>query len=166
MHFPQGRGCGMCQAVFQFQECLQASSTTQHNPGGSVCASKCCFWQLDNSGHKWPAGHVAEQLWGFGSSSTVTEISSSTPAGIEATAALLASTGEIFGLCCSNQAKVWGELSARCDGVCQSRDGFQTQERQGKGAKHSVMCKHYMYSVFIWALTVLVHSLPASRRNR
>lgn len=74
VHFPQGRGCGMYQAVFRFQEGLQASSSPQHSPGGSVCASKGCIWQLDNSGHKRLAGHVAEQLWGFGSSSTVTEI--------------------------------------------------------------------------------------------
>lgn len=84
----------------------------------------------------------------FGSSSKVTEIPSFTPDGTERTAPLLGSTGEIFRLCCSNQAKVWGELSARCDGGCQSRNGFQTHERQEKGAKHSMMCKPYMVSVF------------------
>lgn len=85
----------------------------------------------------------------FGSSSKITEISSFTPDRTETTAPLLASAGEILRLCCSNQAEVWGELSARCDGVCQSRDGFQAHGRQGKGAKHSVICRHYLYSVFI-----------------
>ncbi|XP_071298665.1 interleukin-13 receptor subunit alpha-2 isoform X4 [Agelaius tricolor] len=117
VHFPKGRGCGMCPAGFQFPGGFAGKQHPPAQPWRTVGASKCCMWTAQDTNGllgMWQSSYGV-----FASSSTVTETSSFTPAGIETTAALLANTGELFGLCCSNQAKVWGELSARCDGVCQ-----------------------------------------------
>lgn len=115
--FPPGKGCGMCQAGLQLPGVFAGKQHPPAQPWRSVGASKCHIWTAQDTNGL--LGMWQSSYGFFGSSSTVTDISSFTPAGIETTMALLASTGELFGLCCSNQAEVWGELSARCDGVCQ-----------------------------------------------
>ncbi|XP_064525790.1 interleukin-13 receptor subunit alpha-2-like isoform X1 [Pseudopipra pipra] len=140
---PQRRGSGglQCPGVFAGEQ-----HHSVHTPEGQRVPSSAGFssWTAWDINGRWQSSYGV-----FGSSSTVTEISSFTPDGIETTALLFASTGELFRCCCSNQAKDWEELSARCDGVCQSRGGFQTHQRQGKEAKHNMMCKPYMHLVFI-----------------
>lgn len=115
--FPPGKGCGMCQAGLQLPGVFAGKQHPPAQPWRSAGASKCHIWTAQDTNGL--LGMWQSSYGFFGSSSTVTDISSFTPAGIETTMALLASTGELFGLCCSNQAEVWGELSARCDGVCQ-----------------------------------------------
>lgn len=97
--FPQGKGAGGCAR----QGCRSATKPTQHSPGGAVEASKGCIWQLDNLGHEWPARHVGRAAMDV--LALAAQSQRDLHSLLQELKSLLVSTGEIFGLCSSNQAK-------------------------------------------------------------